>query len=235
MWYIVDMILVIGLTLAAAGTFAGLLTLPRWFARSLGQDRIWRLRDRFIKEILVDEVLPKDHRAVRQLVREMEWALRDGKHFTLLHVYLTDRTLRQLDQEKLKMLVKNWGPQSLVGLDTQQRERLLHSRETFEMLFTGSLLLGSWFGLLQVARVLPRALMHQWASTKTEAEARHISLRRVEDEIREGASRAADKAAVETPFGRRLSEWIQDVKVSSFPTRREQELAVQANAGQLVA
>lgn len=221
--------LVIGLTLAAVAAFVGLLTLPRWFARRLGQDRIWRLRDEFVHEILIDETLPKGHPAVKQLVRKMDWALRDGKHFTLLHVYLADRSVRQLDRARLNKLKATWAWGCLDGLEPDQRDLLILYRKTFEMRLVGALLLGSWFGLAQVARRLPTAISHQLAARRTEPDPQvsvrrvEISFRRIELEVRESAQRAADQVVADTPFGMRLSERLRDIMVSSVAATRDYE------------
>jgi hypothetical protein len=216
-----NIVLVIGLTFATVGAFVGVLTLPRWLARNLGQDRMWRLRDDLVRDLLVTEILPKDHPAVKELLWKMDWALCDGRHFTLLHVYLVERyERRRLDQTYLNKLDSGW--KRLDSLEPQQRDALMWYRNAFQTRLVASLLLGSWFGLAQVAWRLPRAIAVEKSARKAEAH-RPVSLRRIESDVRESAKRAADQVVAETSLGKRLSSGMRDIFVSSRAPLREYE------------
>jgi hypothetical protein len=221
-------VIVIALVLATVVALVVLLTLPRWFARSIGQERMWRLRDRLVKNIWVNHELPSDHPAVVQLIEVMDRVLREGKHYTLLHVYLLDRTFGRLDQTKFQEMKEN-RKESLSGLTSEERIALKRYRDEFELLFAGSLLLGSWFGLLQVARFAPRVYRGQETSSAPEPskpapamsvdhrryiEQRRRSLERFEQGMQIRAQLAADQATRETRFGKRLLAWIQEVMLA---------------------
>src|ERR1700739_1234946 len=197
-----------------------LITLPRWLGGTLGRDRIWRLRDQFVQEILVDEMLPKDHPAVHHLLAEMDWVLRDGKHITVLHLALVERAFGKLDELKRQQIMASLSHRPLKGLEDAQCERMAFYRERFEILFTGAALLGSWSGLFQVARMLPSALM--------EASAESRPPRRVEN-IRRAPKEATDRAATETSKGRTITKRFRELKESWFAPRWvEHELAQRA-------
>jgi hypothetical protein len=212
---------VVVFVLYACAMAIALLTLPRWLGRTFGRDRIWRLRDEFVREVLVDEALPNDHPAVRQLLAEMDWVLRDGKHVALLHLRIVERALRGLDELKRQQLARRLSPKPLGDLHTEQCDRMAYYRHRFEVLVTGAMLLGSWLGLVQVARMFPVALAQ---ASQVEAQS---SIRRV-DQIRHAPREATDRAATETPRGKKITRLFRDMKDSWFAPRwQEHELGYQ--------
>ncbi len=222
------MILALIICLLVVLAFILLMTLPRWFARSLGQDRIWRLRDELVADIVLNEALPKDHIVVQQLLRRMDWAVREGKHFTLLNVYVTARISPRMDRLEDEELYNDTTQWSLEGLGRRERELLLRYRHTFESLFVGSLLLGSWLGLAKVARELPAVVAAQWRLRRG-APSHGRLLQKLEFAMRESAPRAADSAATaRKPFGNRLTVAVRRVMGSWFISPRSQKATSRA-------
>lgn len=150
------------LCIGAVGLFFGLLTVPRWFARSIARHRLWRLRDVIVGEMVVGE-LPPAHPAVHQLAKRADLAARDGLSVTLLDVVALDRGLRSVDPSTRIRLRHSVKLCPTAGLTKKQRELVDKYREELELYLAGFLILGSWYGLFQIAKRMPAALQRQLA------------------------------------------------------------------------
>jgi hypothetical protein len=239
--------LVIGLTLLSMAAFGALLAMPRWLGRNLGEERIWRLRCRLINEILVAETLPKNHVAVRQLVERINLVLDRDTHFTMLHIWLVDRSLHKVDQKKLDQLKSGWVWAPMNGLSETQQKHLSKYRKAFEAVMVCSLLISSWSGVLLIAYAvvvyaLPAAFrVAQYALRPASIRGipaqmqMAVDMARVKARIGRVAAfpsrikAAFDWIAIETSLGQSTVEWLQDVIVSKSPTSARQEIAFEAS------
>jgi hypothetical protein len=150
------------LCVGAVGLFFGVLTLPRWFARSIGRHRLWRLRDVIVGKMVIGD-LPPGHPAVRQLGKRVDLAARDGLSVTLLNVVALDRGLRSVNPSTRTRLMHSVKLCPTTGLTEEQRELVDTYRRQFELYLAGFLILGSWYGLFQIAKRIPAALRRQLA------------------------------------------------------------------------
>jgi hypothetical protein len=145
--------------------WAGCVFGPRWFARSLHRHRMWALRDALVDDVIYGR-LPRDHDAVRQLVKNMDTTLRLGLDFTLSDALIFSRQLRKIEPSAQRFLMEDKCP--LDGLTSQQRALIKKYNENFGLLIVGLLLLGSWFGLICVAGVFlvlaAQRIARQWRS-----------------------------------------------------------------------
>lgn len=204
-----NLILVLALALVTTGLYVAIITLPRWFVRGMDHHRMWALRDDVIDDIIAER-LPRDHPAVRQLVQRMELVLRDGKHITLLDVQIFARLLGRLEPPLQRAIKKQGQMCSLKGLSDSERKLVEEYRQRFLLVVAGSMLLSSWFGLAQVMRFIPGALIR-----RIRASERHLLT--LEVDFRSTAREATDKAVVETHVGKRVS--------ASWPALCERDLA----------
>jgi hypothetical protein len=130
-------------------TFA---TLPWWLARSLHGHRVWRLRDSFVGDIL-SERLPKDHSAVRQLLRRFEFVLKPRAHpgritvINLVVMLVARQTVSRATRAFVDDCVEDCP---LDGLEPAERDLLVRYRDRLNVLLAGSTLTGSWLGIALV-------------------------------------------------------------------------------------
>jgi hypothetical protein len=207
------------LCVAAVALFVALLRLPKWFARSLGRHRLWRLRDVIVHDMVVGE-LPVDHPAVLQLARRADLAARDGLSVTLLDVVALDRGLRSVDSSVRKKAIHSVKLCPTTGLTEEQHDLVSQYREELELYLAGFLILGSWYGLLQIAKRIPRALQRQLAERqagKTPRAAREWFVIRhsrpiaVRVSIIGSTTRVAtNEAAASMPLHEKLPDWLRE-------------------------
>lgn len=145
-------LLIVGPLLA----YVAVLMMPRWFFRSLHGHRMWRLRDAVVDDVLIGN-LPRDHNAVKQLIRSMDIVLRE-RHITLLDVYVVKWASRGLDPVVRKAKQEQGFRCSLEGLTSDERQRVEAYRARFVTLLSGSALLGSWFGIAHIVPFMPAGL-----------------------------------------------------------------------------
>lgn len=173
---VVDL-LVIGLAYAV-------VTLPRWFARSLYRHRLWRFRDQLADDIL-SERLPR-HPAVLDLFASANVAIREVNNVSLVHLFAFRRHRARLSAEARAALTRAAADPHLDGLNPVQAARVERCRAHLVDLVAGTLLLGSWAGVLTVLALYPKALR------TTQQRKRHAS----------EAMKAATTAATHTRLGR---------------------------------
>ncbi len=186
------------------------LTLPKWFARSLHGHRIWRLRDQVVDDVH-DGRLPRDHKAVQHLIRVMNGILRD-KHDTLLDVYIVRRACRGADPAFLASTQKQGFGCTLEGLNPDERELVEDYRRRFVTLLAGSMLLGSWFGIAHIMPFVPAgiaaAMRHASVATRDGIQHRVADLRgRFGRDLWASAREATDLAASRSRAGREAAEF----------------------------
>lgn len=199
-----DALAMVGLIVGPVAAYVVILTLPRWFTRSLHRHRIWRLRDVVVDDVLAGE-LPRDHPAVQHLIGCMGAILRE-KRVTLLNVYIFNHIAKGIDPTLLKAAKKQGLDCPLDGLTPEQRERVELYRQRFTTLLVGSMLLGSWFGIAHIVRFVPAGLrigMHQAkVATRDGIKHRLDDLKiRFEHDITATAREATDLAATQTRIG----------------------------------
>ncbi len=189
------LVLIVGPLLA----FVVVLTLPRWFARSLHGHRMWRLRDAVVDDVLAGD-LSRDHKAVQHLIGIMD-AVLNSKHVALLDVYIVRRVSKDADPA-FRKLARNQGLACpLDGLSPPESQRIEAYRERFMTLLAGSMLLGSWFGIAHILPFVPagvrEAIRQARAATRDGFKHRLNNTRgRFEREITVSAREATDLAAV---------------------------------------
>jgi hypothetical protein len=151
-----EAVLVVTLIVGPLTAYAVVLTLPRWFARSLHGHRLWRLRDALVDQVL-DGDLPKNHPAIQQLIATMD-AVLDDKHVSLMDVYIVKWACRDADPAFVQAQAKAGLRCPLDGLDAKERELVTWYRERFQVLIVGSMLLGSWFGIAHIVPFVPAGM-----------------------------------------------------------------------------
>lgn len=191
-------VLILILVAGPVAAFAVVLTLPRWFSRSLHGHRMWRLRDTVVDDVLTGK-LPQDHEAVSHLIQVMDMVLHE-KRTTLLDAYIASRVSSDVDPTFLKAAQSQGFACPLDGLSAGERALVEDYRRRFTTLLVGSMFLGSWFGIAHVIPFLPsgmRIAMRQ-ASAATRDGIKHrlddIGSR-FEREITASAREATDLAA----------------------------------------
>lgn len=199
-------------------------TAPRWFARSIHRYRLWELRDSLVDDIL-DGRLPCSHPAVKQLRSITEFAVASNiRHLDLIISAWAQRPLSSQTQEWLREESALLAPD---GLTDEQAGCVLAYQSQFLKLVVGSLLLGSWIGLIEVFRAIPRARSLDRATRAAEPPAREQAspMRgycRKWGEDDDGAFQqwrtivggAADIAAESSRPGRRLARLINEQPIS---------------------
>jgi hypothetical protein len=184
------------------------LTLPKWFARSLHGHRMWRLRDAVVDDVL-DGNLPRDHEAVQHLIRIMDGVLHE-KRATLLDVYIVRRACKGVDPAFLSGAQKQGLGCPLDRLSPDERKRVEAYRARFMTLLVGSMLLGSWFGIAHIVPFVPAgvAVTMRHAGVATRDGIRH----RIEDlkasferDIWASAREATDLAASHSRIGQQAA------------------------------
>lgn len=194
-----DSALLLLLIVAPGPLFIGAITLPRWFFRSLHRHRLWELRDAIVDDILADR-LPKNHPAVKQLARRAESAARNCKQVSIFDLrvyrYIVDREPGLEPQIRAMVRTRDLG-----GLTADQKELIVNYRDSMLMLLSGTMLLGSWFGLGAVAWVLVGDVAHRVKeSFQTRRAPADASV------LHEAWQQAIETAAASTSLGRRVTE-----------------------------
>jgi hypothetical protein len=141
-------LLLTGLVVSAAGLWLSLLTLPRWFVRSMHRHRMWRHRDEIVDEIL-DGRLP-DHPAVWELLNDAERSIHLTDRVTYLRGYMACRSIGTLSPQATARWNDRTRPSSLEGLSATECELLRNHRIHDHQLTVGVVLLGSWVGFFVV-------------------------------------------------------------------------------------
>jgi hypothetical protein len=177
------------LCVATWALFIALVSMPRWFARTLHGHRLWRLRDEFVDALIAGQ-LPRDHEAVRLMLLDMEFVAQNGKQLTMLDLYICRWLVRRMDPESRAVLE---GQLDIPHEDLSQAERELFESfyARFSMLAGGSMLLGSWIGLATVARFFPRALRQAIRDKSPD----------IGERVTRWGKNATDLAATETRLG----------------------------------
>jgi hypothetical protein len=197
-----------GLALAAlivvpVGVFVAFFRLPRWCTRSLHRHRIWALRDRVVDDV-IDGRLSAEHRAVRDLLRSLDHAAHSCSEMTMLGMYVYQRVMRSNREAARLQRMEQAKARSCAGLPDEQRELVGKYRENLVTLLSGTLLLGSWFGLLHVVAFLP------WALIAEVREARRGVRHRIRDtEIWTTGRLATDMAVQRTRLGHQMAKWAE--------------------------
>ena len=181
------------ITLLLFGLTAAFVTLPRWFARSLHRHRLWRLRDAIVDQI-IDGSLPGDHPAVKEIQQRVEDTICVCGKLILLHLWLFHRASKRVGVRPAPRFP------SLTGLSPEQAELVTQYRQSWDILCTGMVLLGTWVGVGVVMWRLPQALRDAH-STRTSG-----------DRPRPAIGVATDSAAL-SPLGRRAREIFEDERV----------------------
>jgi hypothetical protein len=164
--------------------------------------------------------LPADHPAVRQLARRADMAARDGLSVTLLEVVALDRGLRSVDQSVRHRAIHSVKLCPTTGLTYEQRERVDEYRTKLELYLSGFLILGSWYGLLQIAKRIPSALRRQLAERQAGKAPRPAREWFVIRHPRPFAMRvsiigsttrvATNEAAASMPLHEKVTEWLPE-------------------------
>jgi len=203
-----EAVLIPVLIIGPLAAYVVVLTLPRWFARSLHGHRMWRLRDALVDEILDGRLAP-EHDAVRHLVAMMDGVLHD-RHATLMDVYVVRWACRDADPAFLAANDNVGLRCSLDGLNETERQRVEAYRERFQVLLVGSMLLGSWFGIAHIVPFVPAgvavAMRQAGAVTREGIKHRVENLRAgLEQDIWVSAREATDLAASRSRIGQQAA------------------------------
>jgi hypothetical protein len=172
---------------------AGLVTFPRWYARSLHRYRLWRLRDSIVDQI-IDGSLPHPDKnpAVKQLLTRTQTAITNTARFTILDGVILVRLSHGLSREAQERLTARFALCSTDGLDKQQCEVITNYRNELDVICGGTLLLGSWLGLLTVIAFFPKVHRARQGS------------------FRQAAAAATDEATASTRIGRKAREAAEE-------------------------
>jgi hypothetical protein len=195
------------------------LTLPRWFARSLHGHRMWRLRDALVDDVLGGK-LPRDNEAVKQLVVLIDGAVHD-RHTSLLDVYIVGWACRSADPEFLRRYDKAGLSCPLDGLTVAQQQEVMRYREQFKLLYAGSMLLGSWFGIAHILPFVPAgvaAAMQQAGAATREGLMQSVQgfKRAFRRGISTPAREATDLAAMRSRAGQEAAAFAVRSEASRF-------------------
>ena len=220
------MIIVVALAIVMTGLTAALVTVPRWFLRSLHRYRLWRVRD-----CLVDDVRegnpPADHPAVIELLSDIHFSIETIDRLSMWDMLIFGSRISKLSPAARRRRDRETDLCSLEGLSKNERALLLAHRGSMSIAVASTLLLGSWLGAALVLWQLPKVL---WARRRqgldvdpaqartTHDVAQQLSLLdhelTVEDvrpePYRGGTplSQAADDATIGTWLGRRTIESV---------------------------
>lgn len=174
------------------GVWIAILRMPYWFARSLHRHRMWRLRDA-VADDMIDGRLPKDHPAVRELLRRTELAISELQSITAVTFYVFARVRRRSDRGVFdRMRAKR---ASLDGLTGEQRARLEAHHECLSYLCASTVLTGTWVGIATILRFLIPAMR----------DASHQNRR---DDVKATLWLATSKATSGTRLGQCSGEYI---------------------------
>lgn len=133
---------------AAALLWLSILTLPRWFVRSMHRHRLWRHRDRIVGAVLAGR-LPR-HPAVWELLNDVERSIASAHRLTLFRVISAQRSFRRLTPAAKMRWVERCRVSSADDIDPAARTLFREYQARTEVLATGNMLLGSWLGVLMV-------------------------------------------------------------------------------------
>jgi hypothetical protein len=180
------------------GLFAGVVTLPRWFARSLWKHRLWVLRDCVVDDV-IDQRLPYDHPAVRDLVQRLEMVVHDMAHMHIVDMWAWRRAYRNAPPTAQEELLKGSGVR---GLSEQQIARVCEHRERMLFLTTSMIFTGSWIGIGYVARFAAPKMLCAIVS----GDFKHPA--RAEREAETALRNATQEAVSTTGLGRELQKFV---------------------------
>jgi hypothetical protein len=172
------------------GLFLAVISMPRWFTRSLHGHRMWRLRDALADD-LIDGHLPREHPAVQQLYSDVDFAVQNGKRWSMLDIYICRHAMRKMSPELREAVKSETATRPLDGLSADEVELLTQYQTRFGVLMAGSLLLGSWLGLATIARFIPRAISETLRQKRAD----------LRERIRSSATYATDLAATQSRLG----------------------------------
>jgi hypothetical protein len=196
-------ILIVFLIVGPLVAYLVVLTLPKWLARSLHGHRMWRLRDAVVDDALRGQ-LPRDHKAVQQLLRFMDAALHDERA-TLLDMYIVRRAC---SPELLAATQKQGFGCPLDGLSANERKLVEDYRTRFMTLLVGSMLLGSWFGIAHILPFVPAgiaAAMRQAGVATRDGIKHRLEHLKVERDFWASAREATDIAASRSRVGQQAA------------------------------
>jgi hypothetical protein len=190
--------------LVPLGLVAALVSLPRWFTRSMSKHAFWRLRDEVVDDVIAGE-LPADSDAVQELAARLEWAIRESRSFDLLHLVVWSRAKRAVSKRTLCELI---DIPDLKHLQADQAAKVVEYRKRFDKVAIRAILLSSWLGisvvLWTIMRVLVRAIARRLSPSEEPQPQRRMS---AAPPIR-AVVREADEEAAETWLGRKAKEFI---------------------------
>lgn len=213
-------LLILVLIVGSLSAFVVVLTLPRWFARSLHGHRMWRLRDAVVDDVLAGD-LSRDNKAVQHLVGSMD-AVLNSRHVALLDVYIIRHVSKRADPALRKLAQKQGFACPLDGLSAAERQRVEEYRERFLTLLVGSMLLGSWLGIAHIVPFVPagirEAIGEARAATRDGFKHRLDNIRgRFGREITVSAREATDLAAAHTGIAQTAIVFATRHDVNSSP------------------
>jgi hypothetical protein len=192
---------VIGLLVITTVLCISVVTLPRWFCRSVTRDHLWRLRDRMTDDIL-ERRLPYDHPAVRELSLEMDVVLGEYWVLDFVHYYVWRWAKRGTTPSVRKVFQP--GDMSLDGLTAKQRRLVVRHREKLRFLCAATMFVGSWFGLLHVIRFLPSALKREGQKQREKQLEPQLA-------VRSSLWRATASAVTHTTLGRESTDFVESL------------------------
>jgi hypothetical protein len=158
----VALLIIVPVTLLLA-----ILRVPRWFSRSLHRHRLWRLRDQVVDDV-IDERLPREHPAVRELMEQAEQSIRLTSSLTMVDFYAWSWAMRGAEPH----LIKPRQPAPLHGLSPAQRRMVENYRARLRVLRISAILSGSWLGIASVLRFVIPAIPEVRRTLRAEDRAR---------------------------------------------------------------
>ncbi len=199
--------------LVPTALFVVFLRIPHWGAQSLNRHRLWRLRDRIVDD-MIDGRLPKDDPAVRDLLRKVEFVIRNTPTITALMVYVW-KSLPESHKARGKAEVHRLE-RSKDALSSEECERLKRYEARLRSLLASTTLLGSWLGLATILRfVIPALRMVH----RERAQIGRSRLPALEDEVKVTLRTATDNATRDAWIGRRAHDFIaRDLDRRTTPT-----------------
>jgi hypothetical protein len=130
-------------------------TLPRWCLRSIQRHRLWRCRDRLADKIISGE-LPQ-HPAVLFELRMMEASIENLPKVSFVDMLIFGWLARRTPAEAWRH-AEGHTP-STTGLADDQRKTIENFHDRHMRIAVGSMMLGSWIGLLFIITQIPAALL----------------------------------------------------------------------------
>jgi hypothetical protein len=184
--------------LAVGSLWLALLTLPRWFVRSMHRHRIWRHRDQVVDEILSKE-LPR-HPAVWELLRDTERSIEMAHRMSFISSISAGVSIRRMSPRAQKVWEEMCADAPTNDLEPEVLRRIEDHRERVEMLSAGLILLGSWVGVVATVGMIPAAI---WSTRHEQMSGSRIALA-TDDAV--GNTRLGELARRAVPLNLRLDE-----------------------------